>query len=100
MTRVHWTPQASNDLDAIYEFVSRDSPRYAAVLVARLIIAADRLEQFIESGRVVPEVANPTIRELIRGAYRIVYRVREGHAEILTVHHAARPLPRDLPVPG
>lgn len=96
MSRVHWTPQASKDLDAIYQYVSRDSPGYAAILVARLIVAVDQLEQFIESGRVVPEVGDSTLRELIRGPYRLVYRIRQGHAQVITVHHAARPLPPDL----
>jgi toxin ParE1/3/4 len=96
VSRVHWTPQASGDLDAIHEYVSRDSPGYAAVLAARLIVAVDQLEQFIESGRIVPEVGDPMLRELIRGPYRLVYRIRDGDAQIVTVHHAARPLPPDL----
>ena len=96
MTRVHWTPQASADLDAVHAFISHDSPGYAGVVVARLIVAVDQLQQFPQSGRVVPELADPAIRELVRGAYRIVYRLRSGGAEIVTVHHAARPLPPDL----
>lgn len=96
MSRVHWTPQASKDLDAIHGYISRDAPGYAQVFVARLIVAVDQLETFVESGRIVPEVGDPTLRELIRSMYRIVYRVRDGHAEIITVHHSARPLPPDI----
>lgn len=96
MSRVHWTPQASEDLDAIHAYISRDSPGYARALVARLIVAVDQLEAFPESGRIVPEVGDPAVRELLRGSYRIVYRVRDGDAEIITVHHAARPLPPDV----
>ena len=96
MSRVHWTPQASKDLDAIHAYVSRDAAGYATVFVARLIVAVDQLETFLESGRIVPEVGDPMLRELIRGTYRIVYRVRDDHAEIITVHHSARPLPPDI----
>ena len=96
MTRVHWTPQASDDLDAIHEHIGRDSSGAARLVAARLIVAVDQLETFPQSGRVVPEFGDPALRELLRGAYRIVYRVRAGGAEIITVHHSARPLPVNL----
>ena len=31
-----------------------------------------------------------SLREVICGAYRIVYRVKAGSVEVVTVHHAAR----------
>jgi plasmid stabilization system protein ParE len=96
VTQIRWTPQASKDLEAIHEYISRDSPVYARAAVARLLAAIDQLEVYPKSGRVVPELANPAIRELIRGAYRLVYRLRDVDPEVLTIHHAARPLPPDL----
>jgi ABC-type uncharacterized transport system substrate-binding protein len=36
------------------------------------------------SGRVVPEVGDDTVREVIHGNYRIVYRVRPDLVEIVT----------------
>lgn len=52
--------------------------------------AVDRLSLFPHSGRIVPEVADPMIREVIQGSYRIVYRLIREEVHILTVHHAAR----------
>jgi plasmid stabilization system protein ParE len=49
-----------------------------------------------ESGRVVPELNRPTVRELIRGSYRIVYRLEPDAVRILTVVHASRLLPADV----
>jgi len=44
-----------------------------------------------ESGRIVPELENSEIRELIEGNYRIVYRIKTmEYVEILTVHHTSR----------
>jgi plasmid stabilization system protein ParE len=44
-----------------------------------------------ETGRIVPELENNEIRELIEGNYRIVYRVKaKDYVEILTVHHSSR----------
>jgi len=42
------------------------------------------------SGRVVPEVGDDTVREVIHGNYRMVYRVRSDLVEIVTVFHGAR----------
>ena len=94
---VHWTKQAQADLAAIHAFITQDSPRYAGVVVARLIAAADRLTAFPESGRAVPEFENPLVREVIHAPYRIVYRlVAPNQVHILTVHHSSRDFPGEL----
>jgi len=91
---ISWTEQAQDDLARIDAFISHDSPRYAAVTVARLIAAADRLALFPESGRIVPEWNRPDVREVIQTPYRVVYRlVGENEVHVLTVHHGAQPLP-------
>ena len=97
MRRVRWTDQAIGDLAAISAFIEQDSPHYASVMVARLIRAVDRLEDFPESGRVVPEFERKTVREVVERPYRIVYRVvGKDEVHILTVHHAASPLPNTV----
>lgn len=96
MSRIRWTPQASSDLDSIHEYISRDSPASAQALVGRLLAAVDQLETYPQSGRVVPEFADSAVREVVRGAYRVVYRLRGEAVELLRLHHASRPLPPDL----
>lgn len=90
MTRLVWTPQAIADLEAIQDFVSRDSPRYADVVLDRLFEAVERLREFPRSGRVVPEIGRESIREVIMGVYRIVYRLVEDKAEVVTVFRSSR----------
>jgi len=90
MAQVKWTPQAADDLDTIAEFISRDSPHYAGLLVADILQTLDQLVDFPRSGRVVPEIGDRSLREVILGNYRIIYRLRGEAAEILTVHHGAR----------
>ena len=41
-------------------------------------------------GRIVPEIGDESIRELIYRQYRIIYIVDDGSAEILTVYHSSR----------
>ncbi len=92
MAAVKWTPQALDDLEAICLFIARDAPPIASVFAERAFDAVDRLADFPESGRIVPEVSDPSFREIILGNYRIIYRLQPGEAQILTVHHAAREL--------
>ncbi len=92
MVKIIWTDFAIEDLRSIHEFISKDSKRYADRYVEKLISRVDQLENFPKSGRVVPEFNSPSIRELIEGNYRIVYKVSTSQVAILRVHHAARQL--------
>ena len=93
MTAVIWSPQALLDLQSIRDYIAHDSPRYADLVVHRLVAAVERLEAFPQSGRVVPERNDEGIREVIVRPYRIVYRLRPGLAEIVTVFRASRLFP-------
>lgn len=68
-------------------------PRYADLVVGRLVAAVERLQAFPESGRIVPERADPSIREIIVGSYRVVYRLRSDLVEIATVFRGSRLFP-------
>ena len=97
MRRLRWTRRAREDLASIRAFIGEESPNYAALVIARLVSAADRLAQFPESGRVVPEFVHSELREVIHRPYRIVYRlVGTNEVHILTVHHAAQRFPEAL----
>lgn len=80
-----WTEQAYLRLAEIYAFVASDSVDSAERLVDRLEHRAERLTRFPESGRHVPEFPFSEFREVLVGNYRLVYRVRGGHVEIVTV---------------
>jgi len=90
MVKVRWTPQAANDLDAIAEFIGKDSEHYASLFVMDALEVVERLVHLPRIGRVVPEIDDPNIREIILGNYRIIYRLCKELAEILTVYHSAR----------
>ncbi len=90
MVEVRWTPEAVDDLGSIKNFIAKDSPYYARLFVIDVLGAVDRLLNFPRSGRVVPELRNPVIREIILGNYRIVYRLQKQTVEILTVYHGAK----------
>ena len=77
-------------MEAIRRFIANDSDVYADLVVARLVEAVERLELFPRSGRIVPELADPQLREIIESPYRIVYRVLDESVEVLTVFRASR----------
>lgn len=52
-----------------------------------MIDASRRLADFPESGRSVPEFADPALRELLVSSYRVLYRVGEAVVTIAAVIH-------------
>ena len=50
----------------------------------------EALEEFPQSGRVIPEINNAHCREIIYGAYRIMYRITEKEIWITGVLHGAK----------
>lgn len=95
MIIVRWTPQAADDLQAIYDFIARDSPYYAQLTVDNIISSIDLLTRFPLMGRQVPERPREDLRELIKPPYRIVYRVSDV-VKILTIFRSSRLFPRDF----
>ena len=96
MSGLTWSPEALRDTESIRAYIAEDSERYADLVVRRIMAAVERLAVFPESGRIVPERNEPAIREGIADPYRIVYRVRGGTVEIVTVFRASRLFPTDL----
>jgi toxin ParE1/3/4 len=92
--RLLWSPQSLRDLDAIREYIAKDSKDYADLTVARIFSAVERLIEFPHSGRIVPERDEPEIREIIVGRFRVVYRVRVAQLEVATVFRASREFPQ------
>jgi len=92
--RLLWSPQSLRDLDAIREYIAKDSKDYADLTVARIFSAVERLIEFPHSGRIVPERDEPEIREIVVGRFRVVYRVRVAQLEVATVFRASREFPQ------
>jgi plasmid stabilization system protein ParE len=90
MAQVIWSAEALRDLEDIAAFIARDSEHHAAMFVQRIIDATDRLADFPQSGRVIPEVGAGRFREVIEGDYRIMYSINGDELRIDAVLHGAR----------
>lgn len=91
MVEIIWTDKAIQDLNEIGEYTFRDSPKYAELTVSSLFEAPAILIQHPNAGKMVPEFSSQSIREIICGNYRIVYKiVNYERIDILTVHNCSR----------
>ncbi len=68
MAEIVWSESALRDIELIAEYIARDSEERASLFVQRLMSAIERLTSFPYSGRVVPEVGDENVREVIYGA--------------------------------
>ena len=91
MVKVIWTARSLKDLEEIAEYISKDSFRYAKLTLEKLIETAELIGDNQLIGRIVPEIKQKDIREIITGSYRIIYQITsKKHINILTVHHSSR----------
>jgi len=93
MAKIVWTVFAVDDLNNIANYHSQYSDNFASALIKRLFDKPKILKEMPELGRIVPERDNESIREIIKGNYRIIYYFDKeiDTVEIITIHHASQP---------
>jgi len=89
---IFFTSRAKTDISEIAHNISQDNPSAARKLISSFNDSIKNLVDFPLLGRVVPEYSEDSIRELIIGQYRIVYKFNEHKKEIyiITIHHSNR----------
>lgn len=92
MAKLKWSRKSAEDLEAIHDYIATDSPFYARVQIERIFKAVERLADFPESGRPLPEFPQLPYRELIIGSCRCIYRYdgNAGNVIMVTVVHGSR----------
>jgi len=90
--KLEWTSPAIDDLEAIIEFISRDSPYHAKAFAQEMVQRIEYLLRFPQIGRLVPEYDRNDIRELRFQNYRIIYHVEKDRILVLTIIHGKREL--------
>jgi len=86
---VHWTDTAESHLDAIFEYIARDSETYALRTVDRITRKSQQVADFPLSGRRVPEYDIDQIREVFLDSFRIIYHIKSDQIDIIAVIHGA-----------
>ena len=93
-----WSPRSLAELDDIADYIAKDSPFYARMVVRRVLERAELLTDMPGQGRRVPEYAGPLkLREVFVHGWRIIYAVDGQDVRVVTIIHAARLLENVLP---
>ncbi|MDB4924205.1 type II toxin-antitoxin system RelE/ParE family toxin [Mucilaginibacter sp.] len=91
MVKIVLSKTARSDLKEIVDYIKRDSIKYSFLEKKKIEDAINNLPKQPLSGRIVPELNNEKLRELIFRNYRIIYEIAsEKQINILTIHHHAR----------
>jgi addiction module RelE/StbE family toxin len=90
MAEIEWSSKAENDLNEIIDYIAQDSLEYALSFYEQVREKVENLIQFPRMGRIVPELDEPNIRELILRNYRIIYRILEKEVQIVRLFHGSR----------
>jgi addiction module RelE/StbE family toxin len=91
MVEIRFTASFHADLDDIAFYISKESPRYATRFVEMVYESVEKLLTFPRLGRIVPELEQENIRELILGNYRIVYKLNsDNELFVIRIIHSSR----------
>jgi len=88
--KIIWTELAVEKIEEFADYIALDKPSVALKWVRKIQRSVNKLKNFAEAGRKVPEIKRRDIREIIEGNYRIIYRVESDRISILTVRHCSQ----------
>ena len=78
------------DLKSIYDYISLDSKKYAALEIKKIKLFIDSLKNFPLKGKYYQTIKEQEIRSIVFRNYIIFHSVSAIHIKILSIHHHAR----------
>jgi toxin ParE1/3/4 len=86
--KIIWSPTSRTKTKEILEYVAEDNPDAALALIDQFESKVEKLKENPESGRVLPELKNDKIREIVvHKNYGVIYEINPDTIEILTIRH-------------
>ena len=96
MVKIVWTDLSILDLKEVFDYISLDSQLYATIAINKIHQRVWVIADNPFSGRIVNEFNEKSIRELIEGKYRIIYKIKtDNQVDIVRIYHSARLLKRN-----
>jgi addiction module RelE/StbE family toxin len=92
---VIWSEPAKKSLQNIYYFIAEDSKFYAKEVVDKIVNESEKLDDFPKIGRIVPEIDEDNVRELIIYSYRMIYEINDDNINILALIHGKQSLNKE-----
>lgn len=97
--KLRWTAEAVSWLEKIYHHVTIDKPEAAKKIVNEIYRRVEILNQFPQSGYLLPNHSDLEIRVLLYGHYRIAYWIKSDRSiDILGVFHGAMDIQKYLAI--
>jgi toxin ParE1/3/4 len=89
---IDWAESALEDLKDLVRYIAADNPVAAERFGKAVIRRVEVLATFPRTGRIVPELGDDLLREVIWTPYRIVYEVDDSlrRVSVVRVWHGAR----------
>jgi toxin ParE1/3/4 len=90
---VNVSRSAKNDLREIIQFISKNNPMNASVVLKKIESRINSLENFPERGGYVPELLKHNIkdyRQLIEPPWKIIYNIDNNNLNILIIIDSRR----------
>lgn len=89
--KITFAVSAVKDLEEIRSwYADQNVPGIGEKLIREIIAQVERLADYPESGRMVPEFGIANLREIILAPFRIVYRLDKNRARIVRVWRSER----------
>jgi plasmid stabilization system protein ParE len=88
--KVQFTPSARAQFLSALSYIRKDKPTAAVNFRDRTEKILRRLENFPESGRIIPEFPDLPYREVIISPYRFFYKIKVDAVWIVAVWHGAQ----------
>ncbi len=92
--KVKFTPSAKTQFLSALSYIRKDKHSAAINFRNRAEKILRRLEDFPESGRIVPEFSELPYREVIISPYRFFYKIKDDVVWIVAVWHGTQ-LPKE-----
>jgi toxin ParE1/3/4 len=91
LRRISFAASAVADLEEMRARYSEQQVREVGERLLREVVAhVERLAEFPESGRVVPEFGFSLLREIVHPPFRIVYRLDDDRVRVVRVWRSER----------
>lgn len=85
--KITWAPRAKRRAGEYGEHIAQDNEEAAHAWLVGIFEEVERLKDFPEQGRVVPELGRPDVREFFYMSHRIIYKVGSRRIRIVTIRH-------------
>jgi plasmid stabilization system protein ParE len=90
---VVFTEQFLDRLEEYADYIALDNIPAAVEWAQKTLHQCRILSEYPGSGRIVPELGLTQIREILHGNYRLIYEIKPGQIQLLTIWHNRQMLP-------